>query len=210
MTGGFAAVVLAGGAGRRLGGTDKPALPVRGAPMLRRVLAAVADADPCVVVGPPRAEVPPRVRRTSEAPPGGGPVAAIAAGLTAIAPADAMAPAGAGNPTLVALLAADLPFLTSRALADLRTCLTDPLVDGALYVDDQGRHQTLCGVWRRTAVTRRLAEIGAPAGRSTRELFDGLRVVEVYWRPPVGGEGPPPWFDCDTEEDLRRAEGWPG
>ena len=49
---GYAAVVLAGGAGRRLGGPTKPRLDVGGASMLARVLAAVSDAAPRVVVGP--------------------------------------------------------------------------------------------------------------------------------------------------------------
>ncbi|MEV1145384.1 NTP transferase domain-containing protein, partial [Micromonospora sp. NPDC049799] len=50
--GGYAAVVLAGGAARRMGGTDKPARPVAGRPMRDRVLAAVPDADPRILVGP--------------------------------------------------------------------------------------------------------------------------------------------------------------
>ncbi|MGW5673394.1 NTP transferase domain-containing protein, partial [Micromonospora sp. NPDC003776] len=47
----YAAVVLSGGAARRMGGVDKPARPVGGRPMLHRVLAAVADADQRLVVG---------------------------------------------------------------------------------------------------------------------------------------------------------------
>jgi hypothetical protein len=34
--------------------------------------------------------------------------------------------------------------------------------------------------------------------------MDHLRVAEVSWRRP----GPPPWFDCDTDDDLRTAEEW--
>lgn len=81
----YAAVVLAGGAARRMGGVDKPALPVGGRPMRDRVLAAVADAAPRVLVGPAGA-VPPGVRVTREDPPGGGPVAAAAAGLALLDP----------------------------------------------------------------------------------------------------------------------------
>jgi molybdopterin-guanine dinucleotide biosynthesis protein A len=29
-------------------------------------------------------------------------------------------------------------------------------------------------------------------------------VAEVSWR----RAGPPPWFDCDTDDDLRAAEEW--
>src|SRR3954468_9055653 len=54
----YAAVVLAGGRAARMGGQAKPQLDVGGRPMLATVLAAVADARPRVVVGPPQG-VPP-------------------------------------------------------------------------------------------------------------------------------------------------------
>jgi molybdenum cofactor guanylyltransferase len=41
---GYAAIVLAGGEGRRLGGPGKPGLAVGGRSMLARVLDSVADA----------------------------------------------------------------------------------------------------------------------------------------------------------------------
>ncbi|PZF84671.1 molybdenum cofactor guanylyltransferase, partial [Micromonospora deserti] len=135
-------MVLAGGAARRMGGVDKPALPVGGRPMRDRVLAAVADAVPRVLVGP-SGSVPAGVRVTREDPPGGGPVAAAAAGLALLDP----------GTTVVALLAADLPLLTREAVAGLRRHL-DPTgspaasPDGACYVDPDGRRQSLCGVWR--------------------------------------------------------------
>ena len=97
--GGFAAVVLAGGAARRMNGADKPALTVAGQSMLTRVLAAVHDADPRIVVGRVPPDLPVHVHSTSEEPPGGGPVAAASAGL-------ALVPEGV---TWTALLAADLP-----------------------------------------------------------------------------------------------------
>ena len=73
-------VVLAGGAGRRLGGADKAAVVVGDASMLDRVLAAAHPvADSLVVVGPSRATSVPGVRFVVEAAPGGGPVPAVAA-----------------------------------------------------------------------------------------------------------------------------------
>ena len=77
-------MVLAGGAGRRLGGADKPTLTVAGQSMLTRVLAAVHDADPRIVVGRVPPDLPVHVHSTSEEPPGGGPVAAASAGLTLV------------------------------------------------------------------------------------------------------------------------------
>ncbi|NES16387.1 MULTISPECIES: molybdenum cofactor guanylyltransferase [Micromonospora] len=194
----YAAVVLSGGTARRMGGVDKPARPVGGRPMLHRVLAAVADAEPRLVVGP-AGPVPDGVRVTREEPPGGGPVAATAAGLALLDP---------GTPT-VALLAADLPLLTPAAVVDLRRALDGSTADGACYVDDDGRRQQLCGVWRvaalRAAVERLAAERdGSVDGAPVRRLLAGLAVREVSW----SGSGPPPWFDCDTDEDVRRAEEW--
>lgn len=193
---GFGAIVLAGGAGRRLGGVDKPALPVGGRSMLDRVLDAVSTAHPRVVVGRVGA-VPDDVIVTIEDPPGGGPVAAIAAGLTALA----------GAADRVAVIAADLPFLTGAALTSLETDVNFGEVDGVVYVDEDGRRQLLCGIWRvgeLSGAVNRLAARRDVAGASMRELLDGLNVGESRWI----DSGPPPWFDCDTDEDLRRAEKW--
>lgn len=197
-------MVLAGGAARRMGGVDKPVRPVGGRPMRDRVLAAVADATPRILVGP-AAGAPAGVLITRESPPGGGPVAAAAAGL-------ALLPAGADR---VALLAADLPLLSRDAVRELlghwgergagHLAAANP--DGVCFVDDAGRRQPLCGVWRVVALRDALARLAAErplAGASLRALLRGLTVREVRWR----GDGPPPWFDCDTDEDVRRAEGW--
>ncbi|NIY66859.1 molybdopterin-guanine dinucleotide biosynthesis protein [Streptomyces malaysiensis] len=101
-------MILAGGAARRLGGVDKPALRVGGRALLDRVLDACRGAGRTVVVGPRRPTVRP-VRWAREEPPGGGPVAAVDAGVR-----QTTAP-------LVLVLSADLPFLTPetvRALLD--------------------------------------------------------------------------------------------
>jgi hypothetical protein len=84
----------------------------------------------------------------------------------------------------------------------------------ALFLDADGRRQHLCGVWDsgglRAALARLAADPGrapaAPAltGAAMRALLRDVRVVAVSWAAP----GPPPWFDCDTDADLRRAEEW--
>ncbi|WFE22937.1 NTP transferase domain-containing protein [Solwaraspora sp. WMMD937] len=208
---GFAAVVLAGGAARRMGGVDKPDVPVGGVAMRDRVLAAVAGADPRVVVGP-LADPPPGVLAVREEPPGAGPVAATAAGLAALtAPAAFAEPTGlvAEPASLVALLAGDLPLLTADAVDLLTRTVRAGGVDGALYVDATGRRQLLCGVWRterlRAAVARLAAQCGGGlVGASMRALFGGLSVAEVTW----SGTGAAPWFDCDTDQDVRQAREW--
>lgn len=207
---GYAAVVLAGGAARRLGGVDKPAQTVGGLPMLHRVLAAVADASPRIVVGPP-GPLPDTVLRTREDPPGGGPVAAASAGV-------ALLPSGT---PVVALLAADLPFLTSAALLTLRRAATGRGVEGAVYVDHTGRPQWLCGVWRTGPLRARIDALpDGPAGVPLGALLGAAPVTFI----PAGtdelagtgtggstraaGPTPPPWYDCDTEADLRQARTW--
>lgn len=187
-------MVLAGGAGRRLGGVGKPTLTVAGRPMLHRVLSAVEDASPRVVVGPKELPLPTGVLLTREDPPGGGPVAATAAGL-------ALVPAAVGH---VALLAADLPLLTADAIRRLRRAAEVPALDGAVFVDNDGRPQWLCGVWRAEALRARLDALGDPVGVPLGTLLGDLRAGYLA----ATGVGPPPWWDCDTGADIRRAEEW--
>jgi molybdopterin-guanine dinucleotide biosynthesis protein A len=181
----YAALVLAGGRAARLGGQAKPQLEVGGRTMLATVLAAVGDAERRIVVGPPQ-PVPAGVVVVREQPPGGGPVAALRAGLP-----------GVGS-EVVALLAGDLPFLTTALIAELRAALTG---DGVLVVDDGGRDQYLLGVWRTEALRAALPTDGGPA--SLRRVLAPLAVARLRPRVPTGS--PPPWVDCDTPEDLARA-----
>lgn len=116
-------------------------------------------------------------------------------------------------------------MLTRAAIGELLTHLAAPrhtgpasggspvgserLPDGVCFVDADGRRQSLCGVWRvaalRAGLDRLAAERGGSlAGAPVRALLAGLVVREVPW----SGDGPPPWFDCDTDEDVRRAEEW--
>jgi molybdopterin-guanine dinucleotide biosynthesis protein A len=181
----YAAVVLAGGKAARLGGQAKPQLQVGGRTMLETVLAAVSDAEERIVVGPPQ-PVPAGVRLVRERPPGGGPVAALRAGLPEV------------TTDVVAVLAGDLPFLTPALIAELRERLTG---DGVLVVDDGGRDQYLLGVWRTSALRSATADVRGPT--PLRRVLAGLTVTRH--RPVVEPGTPPPWTDCDTPADLARA-----
>jgi molybdopterin-guanine dinucleotide biosynthesis protein A len=189
-------IVLAGGSGRRLGSADKPVLPVAGTAMLERVLAATDGSRVRVVVGPAALPLPAGVGRTQEQPPGSGPVAALAAGLAALGPEEH------GTPRQVSVLAGDLPLLTADAVDALRSALTRTGADVAVYRDPNGRRQLLCGVWWEPVL---LAVLPAePAGVAVRTLLSGLHVADVEY----AGGGLPPWYDCDTPEDLARADAW--
>jgi molybdopterin-guanine dinucleotide biosynthesis protein A len=181
----YTAVVLAGGRAARLGGQAKPQLRVGGRTLLDAVLAAVADAERRIVVGPPQ-PAPADVLQVRERPPGGGPVAALRAGLVEV------------DTDAVVVLAGDLPFLTASLVADLRSRLTG---DGVLVVDDTGRDQLLLGLWRTAALRAAVADSSGPT--SLRKVLAPLAVRRL--RPTVPPGSPPPWMDCDTPADLARA-----
>jgi len=178
---------IAGGAGRRLGGVDKPALVVHGQPLLDRALGALGAGVPTVVVGPVRSTARP-VTFVAEDPPGSGPAAALHAGVDALPalPPDAM----------VGVLAADLPAVTAATLRRLAGALAaDPAADGAVLVED-GREQVLLGVWRRGPLTAACAARPSWAGASVRSLLAPLHRIPVA---AAGDEG----ADIDTPEQWR-------
>ncbi|MBV9025249.1 MAG: molybdenum cofactor guanylyltransferase [Streptomycetaceae bacterium] len=179
-------IVLAGGAARRLGGTDKPALRVGGATLLDRVLDACADAATTVVVGPRRPTVRPVVW-TREDPPGGGPLPALAAGLDRTT---------AGQ---VLVLAADLPFLTPATSRALCHAVEG---DGALYTDADGRDQPLAAAYRSAALRHGLARLTAEHDTLTGLPLRRLTAQLTLTRLPDATSAA---FDCDTWDDLSAA-----
>lgn len=193
---GFAALFLVGGRARRFAGTAKSELVVDGITILERMLAACADAAHRVVVGARpamAAPLPVGVVSTLEDPPGSGPARAVAAGLQEV-PAEC---------ERVVILPGDLPFLCPEAVhLLLRRAAEAGKNAGAVYCDDAGRRQWLCGAWPIEAVRVNAAK--AAPDDAARVLFNGLDVEGVYWEQA----GPPPWFDCDTPEDLRQARAW--
>ncbi|MEU6799729.1 DUF6457 domain-containing protein [Streptomyces neyagawaensis] len=217
----YDAVVLAGGAARRLGGADKPGVRVGGRALLDRVLAACAGARTTVVVADPRPTARP-VLWAREEPPGGGPLAALDAGLRRT------------TAPYVVVLSADLPFLAEetvrRLLDSLRGSAVAPQgaapdvvegtggtapptgapggslpapapADGVLVTDPGGRDQPLVAAYRADALRRELARLGAEyggtAGLPLRRLVGALRLTRIT--DPVAS------FDCDTWDDIAAA-----
>ncbi|WP_328838124.1 NTP transferase domain-containing protein [Streptomyces europaeiscabiei] len=186
----FDAVVLAGGAARRLGGADKPAVRVGGRALLDRVLTACAGAGVTVVVAEPRLTARP-VLWAREEPPGGGPLAALGAGLR-----HTTAP-------YVVVLSADLPFLEEATVQRLLDALSQGAgpADGVLVTDPDGRDQPLVAVYRAEALRRELARLAAGhdglTGLPLRRLTAALRLTRIT--DPVAS------FDCDTWDDIAAA-----
>ena len=186
--------MLAGGQGTRLGGGDKPALIVGQRSLVASVVRAAraAGARRVVVVGPPRPWLEPGagdLRAVREDPPGGGPVAGLRRGLAEV------------SALWVAVLAADLPFLAGEHLAALLAA--GAAASGAVLADESGRAQWLAGCWQ-TVLLRQA--IGGYQGSSMRGLLAPLEPALLELAPGAGE--PPPWLDCDTPQDLRRARAW--
>ncbi|MDT0394100.1 DUF6457 domain-containing protein [Streptomyces sp. DSM 41636] len=181
--------MLAGGAARRLGGADKPGVRVGGRALLDRVLTACAGARTTVVVAGPRPTVRP-VIWSREEPPGGGPLAALAAGLRHT------------TADRVVLLSADLPFLDHRTVRGLLAPLGHgATADGVLLTDADGRDQPLVAAYRTASLRRELAVLTGRhrdlAGLPLRRLTGSLDLTRI--------PGPVASFDCDTWDDIATA-----
>ncbi len=186
-TGLVVAVVLAGGAGRRMGGVDKAGIVVGGRTLLDRVLSAAAGvAGRLVVVGPPRAvDLERAVIFVQEDVPGGGPVPAVAAALDAT-----------GGASVVLVLAVDLPMLATVDLSRLVGALVaaDPSVGAVAAADPSGRPNPLLAAYRAEV----LAEIEASPGAAARSLLPPtVEVVDL---------GPDATLNVNAPADLERAE----
>lgn len=158
--------------------TDKTALTVGGLSLLERVLRAAAHARSIVVVGPERS-VDCAVTWVADPVPGAGPAAAVAAALDHL------------RNDIVVLLAADLPLVTTAHLDRLADAVGD---DGAVYVDADGAEQWLCSAWPLSA----LRCVGLEVNGSLRRALGSLTYARLT--------DPAAAIDCDTPDDLRRAE----
>lgn len=176
----YAAVVLAGGTGARLGGVDKAGIEHAGLTLLEHALAATAGAVETVVVGEPVPTSRP-VTFAREDPAYGGPVAGLLAGRDAL---------GRPVPSLV-VLAVDMPGVTSETVARVLAAAAGR--DGAFLVDDDGRRQ-LAGALDVEALDA--ARPDDPHGLPVRRLLARLDLVDVAAR---GREA----ADVDTWQDLR-------
>ncbi len=174
------AIVLTGGSAVRFQGADKASIEIAGVTLLEHALGALAEVPDVVVVGEEVSTSRP-VTFVREDPPGGGPAAALLAGLRAFPRV----------PRLVAVLAVDMPLVTTATVSRL---LLSTASDGALLVDD-GRAQYLCAVYRSEALIAAAPPPAQQHGLPVRALVSGLRLAEV---PALSWEA----RDVDTWDDL--------
>lgn len=159
-----AAVVVAGGASRRLNHVPKASLSDGTSTLLDCALEAVAAASPRVVVGPESLPLPSGVLRTREDPPFSGPAAAIHAGLECIA-ADCER-SQAPTPEWCLILGVDTPRIApavqqlitaaqsvERAYAEQSALsLTDSEASAGFWGVSEGIYQPLVGIYRFEAI----------------------------------------------------------
>jgi molybdopterin-guanine dinucleotide biosynthesis protein A len=183
-----------------MNGADKPELEVGGRPMLVSVAAAAASAGAgrLIVVGPRRggavglglaaaaSGLPGGLTTVREEPPGAGPIAALRRGLIEV------------RAPLVAMLAADMPFLTGEWLAALVAAAATGSQAGAMLADDTGRPQWLAGCWQ---TARLQLALGTYEGGSLGGLLGPLGPAIVH----ADTAGQPPWQDCDSPAELAAA-----
>ena len=173
------AVVLTGGAGRRIGGR-KPFVDIGGRRLIEPVLAAVAPCRSVRLVGGDARELAEFSGEVlPDRWPGEGPLGGVATALSAL-----------GSDVLV--VACDLPGVDSEVLELVAAAGADPSVDVAVARSD--RRQPLVARWNLSALPS-VEQAVAAGQRSAMDLLRHLSVAEV----PVD---PRSVVDVDDQNDL--------
>lgn len=160
------AAILAGGRATRFGGRDKSALVVGGRSILERQIAELARlTDDVLVVGGCEDQIRPRgpARFVADRVPGCGPLGGLDAALAA------------ARDDVVAIVACDMPFVTSAFMGHLLDLTRD--ADAVVPRTERGYHP-LCAAYTRAcqpAVARCLAE----RRLKMTELLQSVRVREL-------------------------------
>jgi molybdopterin-guanine dinucleotide biosynthesis protein A/uridine kinase len=182
------AIVLAGGASQRFP-PDKLAQLVGDERLLDLTLASLPEDFTVVVVGSVR-EVPRPVIFTMEDPAGGGPAAALVAGVRRALKESSDA---------IVTLPADAPLGGKAATTLLGRLESEPSIEAVVGVDAHGREQPLHLALRPAAAHTLVAAAGpgGAAGVSARRLLDSLRPGLVSHEMV-----PAELWDIDTPDQL--------
>ncbi len=182
----LSAIVLAGGMSTRFG-SDKSRAMLGENSLIDVLLNSLPQDMDIIVVGPAIEKTSNYVRFTREDPPGGGPVAAICAGLELI------------DTEFVAIIATDMPF-ASQIFDGLIGAL--PISEDALIpLDSEGVLQPLCALYRTISLRSAITKLGEVSGQSMRNLTKLLDVRELRLSPALERI----LIDIDTPSDLERA-----
>jgi len=188
-----AALILAGGASKRMG-RDKAALEWDGEPLLERIARITSESCGPIYVVAPEDSAASRLRGTGPTPaiwitdeqPGMGPLAGLAGGLAA---------ADADGAELAFVCATDMPLIGAGLIDELLVALGES-DDAAIAVDEQRSHP-LAGVYR-TRCAGQLRELVAAGERRMLAAVDVLRTHRVT-------VSDPDWLtNINAPEDLHR------
>jgi molybdopterin-guanine dinucleotide biosynthesis protein A len=160
---------------------------LEGKTILTHLLTDLAANIEVVIVGPTFESRLRSLKFVQENPAGGGPVAAVDAGLAMI------------NTEFVALIATDMPF-AATVIHELVKSL-DSSRDGVVPLDAEGIPQTLCAIYRTDALQQAIERLGSPQGCSMRSLTALLHLKEIELTPALQSR----LLDIDTREELQRA-----
>lgn len=174
-------MILTGGKSSRFG-SDKSQILFEGQALIQRLLGDLPPAE-VVIVGPSFEHEARQVSFIQEIPADGGPLAAIAAGLSAITSDE------------VIILATDMPFAGQMAQYLIPLNGTGEVL---IPLDSTRNRQSLCAKYNVTALTRALAELGDLFGKSMYSLLEKLKVEELIVEARLASK----LIDIDTREDL--------
>jgi molybdopterin-guanine dinucleotide biosynthesis protein A len=181
-----AAAILAGGRGKRLGGTDKALVTVGGEPIVVRQLRVLAPlcAERLIVAGDTKPYEAFDARLVHDLHPGGGPLSGLEAALSSTT-ADSLL-----------VFACDLPFLD----AALVTALIAAPAAEAVVARLDGKAQPLAARYARSILPR----VQRRLSRDKLRMLDLVAELDPQWIDfPAGTRA---LFNVNTPDDLTRAE----
>ena len=189
------AVILVGGAGRRMGGADKPLMPLAGRPLLAHVIDILAPQTKHIALAT-RAD-PERYRHFGlpllpDAVADQGPITGL---RSALEWAKAVAP-GASH---VALLAGDTPFIPSDLFTRLGTARSPS--PSCIFPISKGQIHYSSGLWPLSSHLLLEAIDGAKSDCSLRGLAHEIGFAMIEWADEVD-----PFFNINSPDDLAKAE----
>ena len=193
----YAAVILAGGAGLRMGGVDKPLEPLCGRPMITHVIDTIKpQTDRIAIAGRMDAGAYDQfglpVLPDQEAY--RGPISGIHSAMRWARTDDPSA-------THVLIVPADTPFLPDDLLSRLAEPHPEPMQ--AVIAASQTRAHYAIGLWPLAAESLLRTALTQEISPSLKTILGTVLTREVIWPARMGDD---PFFNINTREALELAE----